>query len=94
MIFDCTAHISYDISVSAKSREDAELIIFDRLADDVVIGSIRTDLFDNGSGPGLRFPFLHTIEVRGCHDAKNRERCFTAKPGQKSLGGNGPKRAS
>lgn len=63
MQFNCVAHITYEFTIEADSAEEAEISAFELLADDVTEGTIRTDLFDNGEGAGLRFPMLDSVDV-------------------------------
>ena len=56
-------HIVYETKIEAKTAMEAETKIFELMADDITAGVIRTDLFDNGKGAGMRFPLLESVEV-------------------------------
>lgn len=64
MKYHCKAVITYDFAVEATTPEEAEQIAFEGLADDVIDGAIRTDLFKPVDGTnGFPFPFLESVEV-------------------------------
>ena len=74
MKYTCRAVISYEVIIEADSVEDAEIEVFEKLADDVTAGTIRIDLFDNNEGGAdYRFPKLDFVDIT-YKDPKNGNR--------------------
>lgn len=62
MKYHCKAVIEYEFDVYAKSADAAEQVAVELLADDVIDGIIRTDLFLPAEA--LPFPTLERVEVK------------------------------
>lgn len=59
--FKCKANITYEFTIMAESKEDAENEIFNTIADSIGEGIIPLDIYDNnGCFP---IPMLESVDV-------------------------------
>ena len=62
MKYKCTAHITYEFIAEADSVEEAEIAVFEGLADDVTEGLIDMEMFE-GSPDCFPVPMLNTVDI-------------------------------
>jgi hypothetical protein len=68
MKYSFKAVITYENEIEADSAEEAEILVFERLADEVTSGQIRIDRFEEEGGDDYRFPMLESVEVRDAEE--------------------------